>query len=557
MIENRSDRTVNFRISVLLLIFGCVCVGAYAAEVEDSVTSGKHLELLRIGGTYANDVFSAWSQAGAYGQANYHSFSQLNLWRIDENGEITGDGCFFKKWDISGDNKVLTLYFDPLGKLMWHDGEPVTMEDVLFTFEHYKKQNSAKFQTITNVEPVSDTSIRLTFSEPTAFGFMHGTTLTAYLLPKHIWENIEDPRTYRGPDAVIGCGPFKFVSVDQDAQISYYEAVEDYPIGEITIDRVELKSYDNQAAILMALRNDEVDVMYCYSASLDTSLLPTIENNRDIDKGESIDKGTVQLIFGFDQQPTEDLNFRKGIAYALNYELISQTISGGYGEIASTGAASPAQLGYADGFPKNRQDIKKANEYLDEGGFKDIDGDGMRELPDGSQMEVKVLVYYYPPDLVPKYKRIVEIMQVNLEEVGVRISADEQSMADNRDYILDVIRNNKYQLWIGSTTISTATWGGIANYVADLPDISGQFFGTYKDPEYLDAYTRMLCSTNYDEYKQAYKDAQRMNAEQTTAIVLDISKVFYPYRTDKITGWINYPGMGAVHGATWYNTYAK
>ena len=532
---------------MILLTFAFLVSGAAAENVD----------VLRIGGTYANDVFSAWSQAGAYGQANYHSFSQLNLWRVDENGELTGDGCFIKRWDVSGDNKSLTLHFDPLGTLMWHDGTPVTMDDVLFTFEHYKKHNVAKYQTMTSVEPVSDTSIRLTFSEPTAFGFMYGTTLTSYLLPKHIWENVEDPRTYREADAVIGCGPFKFVSVDQDAQISYYEAVEDYPIGEITIDRIELKSYDNQAAILMAIRNNEVDVMYCYSASLDTSLLPTIASDSSVDRGESIDKGTVQLIFGFDTFPTNDFNFRKGVSHALDYELISQTISGGYGEVASTGAASPAQMGFADGFPKNTQDIEKANEYLDQGGFIDIDNDGIRELPDGSQMDVKVLIYYYPPDLVPKYKRIVEIMQINLAEVGVRISADEQSMADNRDYILDTIRNNRYELWIGSTTISTATWGGIANYVADLPDLSGQFFGTYRDPAYLDAYTRMLTSTNYDDYRQAYSDAQTINSDETTAIVLDISRVFYPYRTDKITGWINYPGMGAVHGATWYNTVAK
>ena len=44
-----------------------------------------------------------------------------------------------------------------------------------------------------------------------------------YVQPKHIWENIDAPKDYRGEDAVIGCGPYRFVSLDEDAQTSYYE----------------------------------------------------------------------------------------------------------------------------------------------------------------------------------------------------------------------------------------------------------------------------------------------------------------------------------------------
>ena len=523
-----------------------------SASTDSESESAQNVEVLRIGGTYANDIFSAWSQRSAYGQANYHSFSQLNLWRVDENLELTGDGCFFKSWEVSDDNLSLILHFDPLGELMWHDGQPVTTDDVLFTFNHYKDQNVATFQRIETIESIDATSIRLTFNEPTAFGFMHSTTLTSYLLPKHVWENVEDPRTYDGDDAVIGCGPFKFVSVDRDAQISYFEAVENHPIGDIAFDKVELKSYDSQTSIIMAMMNNEVDVMYTYSAPLDHTLLSVIENNPDIDPGGSIDPSTYQLVFGFGKFPTNDYNFRKGLSYAFNYDLISQTISGSHGQVATTGAASPSQKGYDDSYPLNAQDIAKANEYLDLGGFIDIDGDGMRELPDGSQMDIKIFRHYYPPELVFTYGRISEVMQANLAEVGVRVSPDEQAWADNQEYILSTMRNNEYELMLITTPLSMVTWGGITNYVADLTELSGRFFGTYRDEEYLDAYKKILFSTNYSDYEQAYKDIQRMNAEDVTAIVWDITTSYYPYRTDKFTGWTNYPGVGAVHGDLWY-----
>jgi peptide/nickel transport system substrate-binding protein len=218
-------------------------------------------------------------------------------------------------------------------------------------------------------------------------------------------------------------------------------------------------------------------------------------------------------------------------------------------------------LGFVSGYPKNERDIQKAKAYLDEGGFADLDGDGFRETPDGKPIDLSILIYYYPPDLVPKYKRIAEMMQINLAEVGIRVHPDEQSLANNRDYILDTIRNNEYELWLGSTTMSTATWGGIANYVADtqVMEVVGRssFFGTYRDPDYLDAYYRMMTSTNAEDYIRAYADAQRINADQTTAIVWDVTKAFHPYRSDKITGWVNYPGMGVFNTATWYNAALK
>jgi len=524
-----------------------------AATNETAAPTGDEESVLRIGGSYSNDIFSAWSQRSAYGQANYHSFSQLNLWRVDENLELTGDGCFFNSWDVAEDNLSLVLHFDPLGELMWHDGQPVTIDDVIFTFNHYKDNNIATFQNIENVEIESDTSIRLTFKEPTAFGFMHSTTLSSYLLPKHVWENVEDPRTYDGEDAVIGCGPFKFVSVDSAAQISYYEAVKDYPIGDITIDKVELKSYADQSAIIMAMMNDEVDVMYTYSAPLDHTLLSVIEAQPDIDQGGSTDPSTFQLIFGFGTNPTDDYNFRKGLSYAFDYELIAQAISGGYGEMATTGAASPSQKGYDPNYPLNEYNVDEANKYLDEGGFIDTDGDGFRELPDGSEMIIEVFRHYYPPELVPIYERIAEIMRVNLEKVGVQMTLDEQAWSDNQEYILDTMRNNRYQLMLITTPLSMVTWGGITNYVADLEEISGRFFGSYQDSEYLEAYKKMLYSTNYQDYEDGYRDVQRMNSEDVTALVWEITTSHYPYRIDKFTGWINYPGVGTVNGDLWYN----
>lgn len=534
-------------VMVVLPLSGC----GNAGGGQQGNGSG-HVEVLRIGTTYKNDGYSAMNSESAYGRLNYHSFSQLNLWRFDEEGKLTGDGCFFKKWEISDDNRQVTLHFDPLGSLKWHDGEPVTIEDVLFTFDYYKQQNMTWFLKITSVDQIDDTSIRLNFDDSEAFAFMNEATLSYYILPKHIWENVTESKKYTEPNAAVGCGPYKFVSADEDAQTSYYEAVSDYPLGEITVDKVELKSFDNQSSLIMAMQSGEIDVMYGYSSSLDTTLLPTIESDPNIDPGESLNSATYQIVFGFNQYPTNDLNFRKAVRYALDYELLAQSIGGGHGQIANEGAVSPACLGYDSSLPENKRDLKKATELLDQAGFVDKDGDGMRELPDGSPMNVKIALQ----GSTEIYKRIAEMLQTNLAEAGIRVSVDEQTIS-NPDYTKQLRTNSAYEIYLGMTTVGIASWTGIASYIADITMTSNQHFGTYADPAYLDAYSGMMKSENYDEYSAAFKDIQKMNAEQAPGIALAIMKTYFPYRTDKITGWVNYPSRGVINGETWYKAVAK
>lgn len=519
-----------------------------AAPTEAAV---KHVPVLRIGTTYANDSFSVWTTNGAFGRMNYHNFVNLTFWTFDENNELTTDGCFFRGWEINEDNTQLTLTYD-LKDLYWHDGEPVTDDDVLFTFDFWKARNYPLFLHFTNVELLESGKLLVAFDTPMAFSFLNQTTQMYFIMPKHIWEGVEDPASYDGEDKSIGCGPFKLVKIDADAQVSYYEAVENYPLGEITVDKVELHSYDNQASLIQAMLNNEIDVMYGYSSGLDTTLLPLIANNPDIDPGQSLNSATYQMMFGFNQYPTDQLPIRQAVAYSLDYELLRDTLAGEYGQIASTGAVSPVCLGYDDTLPMNTRDLTKAAKILDDAGYVDVDGDGFRELPDGSKMSIRIGLQS-TNDL---YKRNAEIIQTNLAESGIRAVVDEETIS-NADYRTAQRMDGQYDMWLSMTTSGMATWGGVAHYAAAVTITSGQRFGTYADPDYLAAYDAMSQAKNYDEYIAAFKDIQRMNSEDVPVIAFAVMSIFYPYRTDTITGWTNYPSRGVINTSTWYTAVAK
>ena len=131
---------------------------------------------LRIGTTYANNSFNMFGQDDAFGRMNYNSFVSLNFWHFDEKGELSGSGCLFQDWEISEDDTQLLLSYDLEG-LEWHDGQPVTSEDILFTFDFYKAQNYPLFLHVSDVQVLEEGKLQVIFDEPMAFSFMNQTTL--------------------------------------------------------------------------------------------------------------------------------------------------------------------------------------------------------------------------------------------------------------------------------------------------------------------------------------------------------------------------------------------
>ena len=78
-------------------------------------------------------------------------------------------------------------------------------------------------------------------------------------------------------------------------------------------------------------------------------------------------------------------------------------------------------------------------------------------------------------------------------------------------------------------------------------------WGTGQMPEFVEAYEAKLASGSYEEYDAAMKELQRIAAEQVVGLALCWDKAYFPYRTDKFEGWINYPGWGVINSETWFN----
>ena len=542
--------------ALALSLFGCSAQPAAEsapqsspAETAGSSSAGV-VEELHLGTTAANDTFTTFVESGAFGKMCYNSFVTAPFWQTGPNGEV--EPFLVTDWTVSEDSTTITCDLALNQGITWHDGEPLTMDDVLFTFDYNINVRKSSYSSyVDHAEQVDEDTIKVVLKEPGAYQWLKLVAGYFYVQPKHIWENIDAPKDYRGEDAVIGCGPYQLVQVDEEAQTMHYEAVGETYMGRaLTVRSVTVRSYDSQDALVMALRTGEVDAMYDYSNPISPTMLPSISGVDGVDPGRGMNMGLFEILFGFQKQPTDDLEFRRAVRYALNYELLATTIGGEDGQVPGEGIISPAGIGYDDSLPKLVQDQEQAKAILEAAGYVDTDGDGWRERPDGTPMDVLVTPQYNATKAA-LYQRIAEIIVTNLGEVGVKCTLDEESIR-NSDHEQQLRDDGAYEIYICYATQGVSFYKTPVLYMFN-DDLS--MWGTCDLEDFDQAYNDMLNAQGDEDYVAKVKELQRIASEEVIGIALCWDTAYYPYRTDKYEGWTNFPGWGVINCETWYNLH--
>lgn len=108
--------------------------GESSSLAESSQPSAPYVEELRVGTTAAIDGTNVMTENGIFGKLNYNAVVTAPFVVTDENGEV--QPFFMTSWELSDDLNQITATFATDQGLTWHDGEPVTMDDVVFTFQY-------------------------------------------------------------------------------------------------------------------------------------------------------------------------------------------------------------------------------------------------------------------------------------------------------------------------------------------------------------------------------------------------------------------------------------
>ena len=273
--------------------------------------------------------------------------------------------------------------------MKWHDGRPVTADDVIFSFTAPLGDEVPMYKPfvsiIDKIEKRSDTVIRFVLKVPYS-PLLTSSLSKVNLIPKHIWEPVltdlaqkpENAESYQ-EQVPIGSGPFKFVQMSKSEQVVLEANLDHFSAPKAK--RWVLRIIPNVEAALGALRNGELNFLSHYPG--DPQILDRLaKETPSITVVSTMDIGMRFLAFNLRRAPFDDLAVRQALNMAANKKAIRSVVYKGYATIADSYVSPALQFWYNPEVPKWDYNIKAARGVLAKAGYE-WDADGRLLYPKG------------------------------------------------------------------------------------------------------------------------------------------------------------------------------
>ena len=171
-----------------------------------------------------------------------------------------------RSWETSPDGKTWTFRLQPNAK--WHDGRPLTAEDVVFTFDYDFKgpgqglglvpQGVNYIESVTAPDPAT-VVIQLSQVRPTFLTDVIGSFSGVGIIPKHIWSGVNDPARFQGDQALIGSGPYRLARFDLTNNTYNFVANDDFYLGTPKVKELQIIQVGDPLTALQQGQLDSAD----------------------------------------------------------------------------------------------------------------------------------------------------------------------------------------------------------------------------------------------------------------------------------------------------------
>lgn len=405
---------------MVVVIIGLIVVAAllWSATFSASlVASPRTVEIPAPGGTYIE---------GVVGQPKYLNpiLSHLNpvdgdivslvfngLTKTSDNGVVESD--LAERWEISENGKVYV--FDLRQDAKWHDGWPVTSDDVVFTIKAIQSPdyqgNPAVAQLWKNViaEKVSDRRVRFALLDAYAPFLEH---VSQPLLPSHLLAGLPPAKLPENRFNIypVGTGPFKVVEAGLKEVV--LEANQEYYGEKPYLERIRFRFYPDDRAASAALRKDDVQGVGSLSPEQAEALRPDKKFN--VFSGPEFSKLTL-LLLNTKSPVFSDKAVRQAVSYAIDRQKLVDVVMAGQAVNADSPVV-PVSWAYNRDAKKYDYDLTGANSILENAGWRDGNGDGVRDK-DGQILSFVLLTNDRPQRI-----KAAEEISRQLEQVGIKAS---------------------------------------------------------------------------------------------------------------------------------------
>lgn len=421
--------------------------------------------------------------------------------RIAESYEISEDG--------------LDYTFHLRNDVTFHDGTPVTAEDVVFSIELYKSSEyqGSQISMLSSVEAVDDATVVCHLDTPYA-PFLKGI-LSPYICSKAYYE--ADPEAF--VNSPVGSGPYKFVSRSTGSSIAL-EANEEYYRGVPTIKQINFEVIPDTATKAIALQTGEVGF-----AEIDSSVLAQLEANPMITVTEVPTSSFCYVSMNLEKEPFDNVLVRQAINYAINRENLVAVCYDGEAEVNSNICAK-SRSGYSDDQLQYTYDPEKAKALLEEAGITTPYNLG------------EILV-------AEKYSNLATVVQNDLKAVGLDVTI---SVKEFNAYIDDLTSGN-YSITALNMTLEGDTQTLEMAFITDYIGTANN--ARYSDPEMDDLFGQTRSETDPDKRLELFDQIFTKAQEEAIYAVLCNPLTLYAYSADLKCPEFAFEGNYFVYDFAW------
>lgn len=422
-----------------------------------------------------------------------------------------------------------TVTFTIREGVKWQDGKDFAPQDVTFTFDLVKK--NAALDTLgvwQHIDSIETSGNDITFHLKS--DDVPGATVIAQqlIVPEHIWKDVEDPVKWTNENPV-GTGPYQLDQFTPN-QYTLKKNQTYWQKDKVAAEKIVLPASNKQ----LDLVNKGYDWAYSYM------------NNVDKTWSGQQDKynvywfppgGTVSLYPNLTKKPFDDVNFRKGLSYALDRDKIAKDAEEGYVKGATqTGLLLPNQEKWVNesiaDSGKITQDQDKALEYFAKAGYTK-EGDKLVDQS-GKQLELNITV----PNGYTDWLRGVQTMQSQLSKLGISVKLTQPQPAAYTQ-----AQNN------GDFDLIISSFGGSGNIFQDYNTLLNSEFATpigqatsanferYKNDKADELLAQLKAATDEDSQKKIVDQLQNIVYDDVPVIGLFYGGLWGLFSNKNFTGW--------------------
>ena len=444
------------------------------------------------GGTLVAAIGAEPDQLDPHVTSSYNSFQVLEnvldtLVEPDENLEMVP--ALAESWEVSEDGLVYT--FDLRDGVTWHDGTPLTADDVVYSFGRWSTNNGWRFAPETEVTAPDADTVVFTLPAP-APNLL--SNLGAYKGLAIVQEaNVESGDIATAP---IGTGPFKMAAWNSGDSIEIVRS-DDYWGGDVALDGVTFRFVPDPTVAVTNVQSGEAH----WTSNLPPQQVSNLMDSDDIVVQAVPSNDYWYYALNQAREPFDDVRVRQALAYAIDREAIAQATNFGNATVNQT--AIPATSGWYFDYAPYSRDLDQAKALLEEAGVSDL--------------QVDLMVSSDHPQSVTA----AQVIAANAADIGVTVNIRQLDfstwLADQADGNFD-----GYLLsWIGNLDPSDF-------YYAQHHSTGGFNAQGYSNPD-VDALLDQAAAETDREARKALYD-------QAAQIIVDDASYTYLYNPQIVQG---------------------